>query len=243
MGKGMVMWGLLLIGGFSSQAKGFWGERAPTHSEAGMIRWCESKILRLHEVKNEDNALACANFYFFHQELEDEGELFTKTLAYLKQAQAINPRNSETQLISLWLHYSRWTSHKNYPETYPNYAHEIDFFYRAAELIESSFSSSPSVLKELGDQINFVRHHYGAPVMNWVLRLYERAEALAVSDLRLKVRCRLDIAHLYRLTGDPQTAIEKYRWVQTIDPANKVAARYLSQLDPTIYFFTKTRPQ
>jgi tetratricopeptide (TPR) repeat protein len=226
----MGMLGLFLLSVLATPGQAFWSDRAPTRSDTALLQWCEGKVRQTASVKYEVDALSCANAYFFNQELELPGELFSKVLTFFYRAIALNPENADTQLTTLWLHYSRWTNHQTYPQAYPNYQNEIRVFYQLAQAIETRFSKSASVLKDLGDQVNFVRHYYHAPVFDWVLRLYTNAEAAARDDLKLQIRCRLDIAHLYRQTGDPHTAIKKYQWVQEIDPSNRVAARYLSEL-------------
>ena len=200
---------------------------APLNPEE-LHTWCESRLLRLKTIRGESDALACADFYFSNQGFEKEGELFEKSLQYLERAIELNPQNFDSLSSAIWLHYSRWST-SNLDPTYVQYSGDLKIAYVLSNRAETFFKNNAEGLKAIADQLFPIWEFYDKSLFTKIVGLYDRAQSLSHNN-KMIIRCRLNIAHLYRKAGNIQTAKQKYLWVLDIDPGNIVAKRYLKQL-------------
>lgn len=203
--------------------------RAPSENSSSLIHWCESISDRVNQIDIESDALTCANFYFFNQGLELENELYEKMLRFLNRAIEINPNNFETQTTAIWLHYSRWCASKRDSLTFGHYANEQDVTHQLINEAENRFFNQPVALQSLADHLYLLVQFYEHSLFVRIEKFYMRAQSLS-RDPRAIVRCRINIAHMYREHGDKAIAIQKYKWALEIDPVNKIALKYLRQL-------------
>jgi tetratricopeptide (TPR) repeat protein len=216
---------LVILFLFASSAHAFRGGGI-----TGSIKsWCESRVDRMHLVRYETDALQCADFYFLNQQFEHEERPFTYVLGFIHRASELNPKNYNTQTNIIWLNYSHWVMFRETPHKFPHFEHSLQKAYIWANRMEKSFSRNPLALKSLADQLNTIATFYKPELNSRVVQLYTKAEYLS-RNLTFKLRCRLNIAHKYRIIGETDKAIASYTWALELDRENKIAKHYLNEL-------------
>lgn len=221
---GIVLLFALLLNG---NAHAFWfSNRAPQHSDLALITWCEDHLSNLTKVRHESDAILCGDTYFYNQNLEDPDLIFNKALRYFYRAIELNPDNHNTYTTAMWLRYSRWSAEKTNASLTSKFENELDAALKIAAIIELKFHDQAEALKSLADQLDFVREHHKPELLPWIQRLYSRAESIS-SDLKLRIRCLLNLGHLSRNQNQLTKAREYYFAVLKLDPNNKVAKRNL----------------
>ncbi|HVJ64528.1 MAG TPA: hypothetical protein VM901_04675 [Bdellovibrionota bacterium] len=229
----VLLWAAATLGHADSARAQDFGELERTKN------WCEARVDRLQSVRRESDALECANFYFFHQQLESDLTPFAKVLAYTQRAIEINPANYDAYNTVVWLKYSHWVMYHENPATFAHFKDGLEVAYQWADIAEQRFYHHALALKKLGDQLNPIWYHYDPSLKERVLRLYTRSESLS-RDKDLIVRLRLNISHIHRLSGDREAAKRSYLWVLEADPGNKIAQKFLRELESGVQEYARS---
>ena len=176
-----------------------------------------------------DKIYTCIDVYWHGEQPDNPPNSYSNVIKLLYMAEKKDPGNWENFTTSEWLLYSQWKAW--YTDPVAN-AYGKDKDKEAVAVIlqgRRRHMNSFQFHMQSGEVLEGLAQHYKPEYYDFVRECYGLAYRAAAGD-KEKVRALLSTGHTYRHQGDKVKAIEYYRRVLAIDPANQPALNYIKQL-------------
>ncbi len=177
-----------------------------------------------------DDIYACIDVYWHGEEQDNPPGSYTNVIKLLYRAEAKDPAQWDNFTTSEWLHYSQWSAWHKDPAAA---ACGKDKDKEAVAVIMTGRSWNMDNFQfhlQAGTVMEGMARFYKPEYYAFIQDCYNLAYKAAANDQE-RVRALLSLGHTYRNQGDKATAIEYHKRVLAIDPANKPAQNYISQLE------------
>jgi tetratricopeptide (TPR) repeat protein len=169
---------------------------------------------------------SCMSYYFYHQQFEADQSPFWKVTQLGLRILELDPTQTGVYSDVAWLFYSQWRMKEGDPDFYN------DAFSEGPRLARELLARGAAALPE------DPQYFYEKGMIEWIFVRYQEEwlepavasflkSAELSSEIKVKVRSRLNAGHIYRKAERLEEAREQYQAVLALDPGNEVALRYL----------------
>lgn len=200
-------------------------------AHADDLALCERTITRLPQVRNLNVLAQCQELYFQNPDQESPPGSFNKLILLGYRYLEIDPRAVPQYGNTVWALWSKWTNWSRDPVTMPDGEHKLDealALLRRGQLVNATDAVYHF---EAGNSVFTIAYSYSPELAPLAIEYYDLADRLLITISPMKIRTRLQIAHIHNWRGDKAGARAGYLRVLEIDPSNSVAKRALERLE------------